>query len=88
MFPRDSYKRKWVLVMSSLCALLMAVSFLYQGQTTFDPKADVTNMTWYGRIPGSFFRVLYVCCEPKTSGYCMYVVNLELGYCMFVARLG
>ncbi|VDK54357.1 unnamed protein product [Cylicostephanus goldi] len=27
-------------------ALLMAISFLYEGQMTFDPAADVTNMTW------------------------------------------
>ncbi|KAJ1368940.1 Wolframin, variant 2 [Parelaphostrongylus tenuis] len=26
--------------------LLMAISFLYEGQMTFDPATDVTNMTW------------------------------------------
>lgn len=39
-------KRKWIMVAVYLSALLVAISFLYEGQMTFDPAADVTNMTW------------------------------------------
>ncbi|CAJ0557914.1 unnamed protein product, partial [Mesorhabditis spiculigera] len=46
VFPEDSKKRRWVLAMAYLLALLMAVSFLYQGQFQFDPRVDVSNMTW------------------------------------------
>ncbi|CAJ0557874.1 unnamed protein product, partial [Mesorhabditis spiculigera] len=46
VFPEDSKKRRWVLAMAYLLALLMAVSFLYQGQFQFDPCVDVSNMTW------------------------------------------
>ncbi|KJH53483.1 hypothetical protein DICVIV_00226 [Dictyocaulus viviparus] len=39
-------KRKWILLFIYFSTLLMAISFLYEGQMTFDPAADVTNMTW------------------------------------------
>ncbi|CAJ0592851.1 unnamed protein product [Cylicocyclus nassatus] len=39
-------KKKWIMLGVYFSALLMAISFLYEGQMTFDPAADVTNMTW------------------------------------------
>ncbi|CAD6184235.1 unnamed protein product [Caenorhabditis auriculariae] len=39
-------KRKWILVTVYLVTLLMAVSFLYEGQKSFSPTTDVTNLTW------------------------------------------
>ncbi|CAJ0938061.1 unnamed protein product, partial [Mesorhabditis belari] len=46
VFPDDSKKRRWVLAMAYLLSLLVTISFLYQGQLSFDPKVDLTNMTW------------------------------------------
>lgn len=44
--PSSPEKRKWMMFGIYFSALLMAISFLYEGQMTFDPSADVTNMTW------------------------------------------
>ncbi|EYC18079.1 hypothetical protein Y032_0028g1666 [Ancylostoma ceylanicum] len=44
--PSSSQKKKWIMLGIYFSALLMAISFLYEGQMTFDPAADVTNMTW------------------------------------------
>ena len=40
------YKRKWVFLGAYVCTLLMAISFLYQNQSSFDASSDITNMTW------------------------------------------
>ncbi|VDL76840.1 unnamed protein product [Nippostrongylus brasiliensis] len=44
--PSNPEKRKWIMFGIYFSTLLMAISFLYEGQMTFDPSADVTNMTW------------------------------------------
>ncbi|KAK6728795.1 hypothetical protein RB195_006068 [Necator americanus] len=44
--PSSTQKKKWIMLGIYFSALLMAISFLYEGQMTFDPAADVTNMTW------------------------------------------
>ncbi|VDM54185.1 unnamed protein product [Angiostrongylus costaricensis] len=41
-----SERRKWIMFFIYFSSLLMAISFLYEGQMTFDPATDVTNMTW------------------------------------------
>uniref|UniRef100_A0A914YD22 Wolframin n=1 Tax=Panagrolaimus superbus TaxID=310955 RepID=A0A914YD22_9BILA len=40
------YKRQWVFLSAYICTLLMAISFLYQNQSSFDASSDITNMTW------------------------------------------
>ncbi|CAI4225810.1 unnamed protein product [Auanema sp. JU1783] len=45
-FKNESRTGKWILAFIYLSSLLMAISFLYEGQLNFDPSADVTNMTW------------------------------------------
>ncbi|KAE9556490.1 hypothetical protein FO519_000375 [Halicephalobus sp. NKZ332] len=39
-------KRQWVLLGVYICTLLMAISFLYQNESSFDASSDITNMTW------------------------------------------
>ncbi|KAK5968533.1 hypothetical protein GCK32_016985 [Trichostrongylus colubriformis] len=44
--PTSPERRKWIMLAIYFSSLLMAISFLYDGQMAFDPAADYTNMTW------------------------------------------
>uniref|UniRef100_W6NBT2 Wolframin n=1 Tax=Haemonchus contortus TaxID=6289 RepID=W6NBT2_HAECO len=44
--PSSPEQRKWIMLGIYFTSLLMAISFLYEGQMSFDPAADYTNMTW------------------------------------------
>uniref|UniRef100_A0A158QMY4 WC-rich domain-containing protein n=1 Tax=Haemonchus placei TaxID=6290 RepID=A0A158QMY4_HAEPC len=45
--PSSPEQRKWIMLGIYFTSLLMAISFLYEGQMSFDPAADYTNMTWF-----------------------------------------